>query len=488
MTPISSRPRHPWLAALLSFIVPGLGQAYLGQWPLGVVLAVPFFLALGMVAVLLTSGLESLGNVFFSTTFLVGVFALNAALLGWRLFAIAHAGMASTEPAMGAATPVEPIAWRTRGSQLILALLIVAAVGMHAYVAMVVMQLNTTLGQIFEDPAPPPAAPPDDEEEPVEEEPTYAWDGRERVNFLLVGVDEAPGREAALTDTILALSVDPAENSAVMVSIPRDTGSIPLPDTSIYAGARYPGKINGLASEAAANPALWCPAMTVLDEDDAQRCGIRSLQESVSLYLGIPIHYYARVDLLGFGRLIDAFGGVELCLPGRLVDPTYLDPVSGERGLDMPAGCAHYGGREALAYARSRQGYIEMPDGTREQQNDFLRADRQQQILLALRAQLDAGNILFDLPDVLDAIGNTVTTDFPRSQAGDLATLVPLVTGPDIERVVLGYPEFVDLPVDPRTNYILTPRRDAIRDEMERLFGQGELEGWYLATDADLPT
>ena len=85
-------------------------------------------------------------------------------------------------------------------------------------------------------------------------------------------------------------------------------------------------------------------------------------------------------------------------------------------------------------------------------------------------------------------IGRTVSTDFPREQAGDLASLVPLISGPDIERLVLSYPEYVDLPTNPNVNYLLVPNRDAIRDEMERQFGAEELVGWYLATEADGPT
>ena len=88
---------------------------------------------------------------------------------------------------------------------------------------------------------------------------------------------------------------------------------------------------------------------------------------------------------------------------------------------------------------------------------------------------------------MLRAIGRTVSTDFPRDQAGDLASLLPVIAGPDIERVVLGYPEYVDLPTDPDVNYLLIPRRDAIREEMSRMFGEEELRGWYLDSTDQQP-
>jgi hypothetical protein len=64
---------------------------------------------------------------------------------------------------------------------------------------------------------------------------------------------------------------------------------------------------------------------------------------------------------------------------------------------------------------------------------------------------------------------------------------VPLIAGPDIERLVLSYPDYVDLPENPDVNYLLVPKRDAIREEMARIFGEEELVGWYLGTDAEGP-
>jgi LCP family protein required for cell wall assembly len=239
---------------------------------------------------------------------------------------------------------------------------------------------------------------------------------------------------------------------------------VPLPDRSIYPDGLYPRKINQLSTEASSSPATWCPD---LPSGVTGACGLRTLERAIGLYLGIPIQYYATVDLQGFVDLIDAVGGLNLCLDGKMVDPEYGGPTWEGVGLELPAGCHHYDGVHALAYARSRQGWIELPDGTRETQNDFKRAERQQTLLL-------------------EAIGRTVATDFPRSLAGDLASLLPLVTGPDIERVVLSWPDFVDLPIEPLVNYLLIPRREDVRAEMERLFGP-ELEGWYVGSSADGP-
>jgi polyisoprenyl-teichoic acid--peptidoglycan teichoic acid transferase len=374
---------------------------------------------------------------------------------------------------------------RTPVTMFSVAALLLLTIGMHTYAAVVIDRLNETLGQVFsggvaEAPAGGPPSDASGDAAPLNV-PDYRWDGTEPINFLLLGVDAAPGREEALTDTILVISVDPVSREAVMISVPRDTGFMPLPTTRIYDDAVYPHKINELALEADEDPERWCPDLAA----DAQ-CGIRALERSVGLYLGITIHYYARLDLVGFTELIDSVGGVELCLEGRLVDDEYVPIGGGPRGIELPAGCHRYEGRDALAFARIRRGHMELLDGTRQQQTDFLRNERQQEVLLALRRELAGADLVFELPGLLRAIGRTVTTDFPRDQAGDLSSLVPLITGDDIEREVLGVPDYVDPPVAPEVNYLLIPRRDAIRERMTELFGP-DLQGWYLGSEGAIP-
>lgn len=476
------RPHRPWLAAVLSFVFPGLGQAYAGRPRAAILLALPPVL-LGVVAAAAIGGrISGIGNGLFSSDFLVGVLAINGGLLAWRGIAIGHAGL----------TPWQEITGHDRRTSLmVVAGLLVVTLAMHGWVTGVVVQLNDTLGQVF---APRDAGAGGDagsgdgggEEEPVNQ-PEFRWDGTERINVLLIGTDAAPGRDAVLTDVVLVVSVDPVQRTAVMISVPRDTGYVPLPDESRYAGGLFPDKVNALAAVASQDAATWCPDLVT----DAEACGIRTLERSVGLYLGLEIHHYAEIDMAGFAQMIDALGGLRLCLPGQLVDPEFDGSLSNSQRQDeplvLPSGCNDYDGLEALAYARSRKGWVEMADGSRVQQSDFERNERQQRVLLAMRNELAEADTFLELPDLLRAIGRTVSTDFPRDQAGDLASLLPLIAGPDIERVVLGYPRFVELPSQPAVNYLLVPRRDAIREEMARIFGADQLTGWYIATDAAAP-
>ena len=480
--PDEFRPRWPWLAAVLSFLFPGAGQAYSGNLRAAAIFALPAIVLVVLVALVLLGTLELPRDAILSTRFLIALLVLNALVFAWRSGAIAHAGVLIGHTGHR----------RRRRTIGVVAALLVATMAMHAWVGVVVLQLEGTLTEVFggTDPGrnPDPSDPPASSQEPGQPEPTPLprWDGTERLNILLLGTDAAPGRRAVLTDVILLVSIDPVEETAVMVSVPRDTGFIPLADRSVHADALYPDKINGLMATAAADAATWCPDLA----DDPERCGLRTVEASIGLYLGLEIHHYALVDMAGFAELIDALGGLELCLPGRLVDPDFDGSLENEvvtEALVLPAGCHLYNGLDALAYSRSRKGWIEMPDGERVSQSDFTRAERQQQVLLALRRELAEADTLIELPGVLSAISRAVSTDFPRDRAGELASLLPLITGPDIDRLVLDYPDFVDLPLEPDINYLLVPRRDAIRDEMADTFGEEELKGWYLGTMADGP-
>lgn len=459
------------LAAAFSFVLPGLGQAYAGRTRLGLLFAAPILLLIGMILGALLTGTEILLRSLIVPGALAALLIVNISLLVWRLLAIGEAGL----------TPI-PTRRRSPATVAVVVLLMVITLGMHTWLATATMAADRALARIFEPPAGSSYAPPGSEH-PDPFDPSYGWDGTERVNFLLIGLDSGPGRADENTDTLLVASIDPVSRSAALISVPRDTGFVPLPDRRIYADGVFPRRVNELASTANADPGRWCPDLTAGDD-----CGVSTLRQAIGLYLGLEIQHVAWVDLLGFAALVDAMGGIELCLPGTLADPRYGGPTWEGRGIVLEAGCHHYDGAHALAFARIRQGTMTMPDGSVETQDDFLRAARQQEFLLAFQHRVATTNLMIALPGLLSAVSETVTTDFPRQQAGDLATLAPLIGSEDVERVVLGWPGFVELPIDPLTYYLLIPRRDAIRAEMASLLGdEAKLVGWYLASLEDGP-
>lgn len=458
------------LAAALSFVLPGLGQAYAGRARLGLLFAAPVLLLAGLIGGALLLGTEILLRTLVIPGALTVALVLNGAFMAWRLVAIGEAGL----------TPV-PVRGRTPAAVAVVVILMAVTVGMHTWLATATLAADRALELVFEPPA--ESFRPPDAEHPDPYDPAYRWDGTERVNILLIGYDSGPGRVDENTDTLMVATIDPVSRTAALVSIPRDTGYVPLPDRRIYADGLWPRRVNELASAANDDPALWCPNLVA-----GADCGIETLRTSVGLYLGLVVHHVAWVDLLGFASLVDAIGGVELCLPGTLEDPRYGGPTWTGRGVVLEAGCRVYDGPHALAFARIRQGTMTMPDDEVIQQNDFLRAARQQEFLLAVQHKLVSSNLFLVLPGLLQAVTETVTTDIPRGQAGDLATLAPLIASEDIQRVVLGWPAYVELPDDPLTYYLLVPRREAIRAQMAALLGGPEaLVGWYLGSTAAGP-
>ena len=468
-------PHRPWLAALLSFVFPGAGQAYAGRWLPAAVLALP---AITLVVILVVGWTTNRTAIFDSGT-LAALLIVNGALLAWRGVAIVEAGLHGWRRQ-------EPRQRRT--TMLAVAGLLVAAVAMHSWVAIVILQFQATLEQVFVPDSTPvvePVGSVDPSASPAAT-PAPVWNGTDRVDILLLGTDAGPGRADELADVVLVVSVDPVAETAVMISIPRDTGFLPLPDTTVYADGLFPDKVNTIMARAELNAATWCPD---LDPSEADECGLRAVREAVGLYLGIEIEHHALVDMAGFAGIVDAIGGVELCLPGDLVDPQFDGTITDRYadGLFLPEGCRDYDGLDALAYARSRKGWIEMPDGSIEGQSDFDRAERQQLLLIAMRNELGQADTILELPGILAAVARTISTDVERGAAAELASLMPLVTGTDIERVVLDYPTYVELPESPGENYLLVPRRDVIRAKMAEIFGADELSGWYLGSDAERP-
>jgi anionic cell wall polymer biosynthesis LytR-Cps2A-Psr (LCP) family protein len=181
---------------------------------------------------------------------------------------------------------------------------------------------------------------------------------------------------------------------------------------------------------------------------------VATLKLTISRLLDVPIHYMAAVDMAGFQQLIDAVGGVEIVVDRTIADPTmslYLDP-----------GPVFMNGGLALQYARSRYGPGD---------DDFTRADRQQQLLGAIRERLNRTNLLTALPGFLDAIKNTIATDVPADRIPWLAEAIQNADIGDVERAVIQPPDYVVPATADDGAYVLIPDLEAIRELGHELMG-----------------
>ena len=159
--------------------------------------------------------------------------------------------------------------------------------------------------------------------------------------------------------------------------------------------------------------------------------GLPTLVNELGFLIGVPIHYYAAVDLEGFSKMIDRVGGVTINNPKAINDPVYGGWTDGRIGFRLSKGKHKLDGQKALAYVRSRKGIGD---------SDFSRARRQQQLLIALEEKLTDPAMLPKLPDILNDAKDTLITNFPPDRLGDMLEIAQRVDEENITRKVLNAP------------------------------------------------
>lgn len=210
-----------------------------------------------------------------------------------------------------------------------------------------------------------------------------------RINILLAAIGGEGHQGENLADTIILVSVRPQEKDVALLSIPRDL-YVKIPGTELYA------RINNVHA---------------YGENQRKGEGLKLLREKVAEVTGQPVHYVARVDFQAFKRIVEQVGGVEVTIRNSFYDFWHK--------ISFPAGTEHMNGERALAYVRAR--YIEGAEG-----GDFKRAERTQQVLLAIRKKIFSVQTAVDLralAGVLDALRDHVATNFTLAELRRLAEL-----------------------------------------------------------------
>jgi len=447
VTTISLRARlpQPALVALLSFLWPGLGHAYLRDRRTAALFALPTLALALIVVVQLLGGAELFAIQLIDPAFAAAVIAWTIVVATWRMGAIGHAFLIA--PAVGRAS---------RSVQGTVVALLVVVVAMHGVVGYYAWAFYQAGSEIFE---PPPV---DNEPPPVSgvspsPTPTFSLEPgatptpvpterppTNRVTFLLMGVDSGHDRNHALTDTLLVVSIDTVDKTAVMISIPRDLARLPF-----YAGGTFTPKINELLTTARLNPSKYPDGPT------------ETLKRQIGFLVGIEIDYYAQVNLEGFERMVNLVGGVDVNNPKWIRDANY-DWFDGTFGYSLSPGPHHLDGRNALAYVRSRQGIGD---------NDFTRARRQQEVIAALRDRMLQPSSLQKLPDLLRVASQTIRTDFPADQVDEYVALGKEVGGDRIRSGIVLGPPYAYRPSTPSSTYYLLLDMEKVATLSIEVFG-----------------
>lgn len=269
------------------------------------------------------------------------------------------------------------------------------------------------------------------------------WDGNSRVTILLMGLDykDWEAGEVPRTDSMILLTIDPMTSSAGMLSIPRDMWvNIPGYDYYKINQAYYFGELDQLPGGG--------PALAV---------------KTVESFIGVPINYYAQIDFGAFVRVIDEIGGVKIDVPEKIT----IDPIGDSPKVTLEPGRYTLNGELALAYARSRKG----------SGDDFARAERQQQVILAVRDRIlqfdQMPSLVTKAPKIYQEISSGLQTNLTFDQAFRLGLLAMELPAENIRKAVIG-PSEVEFAKSPDGLDILIPYPDRIRLVRDQVFTSGD--------------
>jgi LCP family protein required for cell wall assembly len=277
------------------------------------------------------------------------------------------------------------------------------------------------------------------------------WEGG-RVNLLLLGIDERRTEHGPWrTDTMILLTIDPATQSAGMLSLPRDLW-VEIPD---YGGVYDRINTAHFRGDADQYPGGGGPALAM---------------KTVQYNFGVPVDYYASINFYAFVQVVDRLGCIPISVPETIDDPDY--PAAEGSGYDpfyIEAGNHCMGGETLLKYARTRATFG----------SDFDRAARQQQVLLAIRDHVlstgDLPNLIAQAPDIYSDVQSGVNTNLSLEQIIGLAQLTSGIPEENICHAVISGEYIEDLVTMDDGSQVIIWDRTKVRELISDIFsGTGQ--------------
>ncbi|OBF87846.1 LytR family transcriptional regulator [Mycobacterium sp. 852002-51163_SCH5372311] len=256
-------------------------------------------------------------------------------------------------------------------------------------------------------------------------------------NFLIVGMDSRAGENAnigagdaddaggARSDTVMLVNIPANRQRVVVVSFPRDLAITPMqceawnPENGKY-GPIYDPKTGKTG-----------PRMVYTEtklNSTFSFGGPKCLVKEIQKLSGLSINRFIAVDFVGFARMVEALGGVEVCSTTALKDyelGTVLDH----------AGRQVINGATALNYVRARQ-------VTTESNGDYGRIKRQQLFVSSLLRTLISSNTLLNL----NKLNNVVNIFISNSYVDNVRTRDLVQLGQSLQHIAAGHVTFVTVP------------------------------------------
>src|ERR1700737_3801634 len=212
------------------------------------------------------------------------------------------------------------------------------------------------------------------------------------------------------TQSMILVRVDPTARQATMLSIPRDLW-VPIPNQGV-------GKISTAYQLGGAQAAI----------------------AAVESNFGVHVDQYVWMGLNGLVKLVDQLGGGNVIVTNPVMDDFYpWDIAPGNYAWDyyrvaVLPGAVHLDGVHALQYVRSRHGDL---------RGDFARSERQQQLLMAIKAKAEHWNVA-NLPNLATAMNGEIKTSIGVDRLRALLAISNYFDGSNIHRLVLLPPYTTD--------------------------------------------
>jgi LCP family protein required for cell wall assembly len=378
-----------WTA--LSAILPGAAHLRAGRRRIGYILLGVFGVLLAAAAVIGFFAVDPANVGFFTrdSTLLVGAVGAGLGALCWFLLVLSSYITLKPDrlPSAGQIA-----------SGIVVGVLCVSVMAPFALTAGTVLTVKDAANDIFRSSADNPSATPVKQEDP--------WNGRDRVNFLLIGSDAAGNRTGVRTDSMNVASVHIKTGNTVLFSLPRNLQHVHFsPDSPL--ARQFP---NGFFAELPNGGLLnevWQYAEDHPEIMGARHQGPAALKDAIGHTLGLKIDYYALVSMYGFAELVDAIGGLRI----RVEQDVKWGGLYGTAGT-IKAGYQQLSGEEALWYGRSRVG-----------SDDFSRMQRQRCVIGAFAQQATPSVVLTNFTKIARAAKRMARTDIPRELLEHIATL-----------------------------------------------------------------
>jgi LCP family protein required for cell wall assembly len=167
--------------------------------------------------------------------------------------------------------------------------------------------------------------------------------------------------------------------------------------------------------------------------------GAELLALMVQDYTGIEVDHFARIDFSGFADIINALGGVDICVDNPVRDA--------KAQLDLPAGCTHVNGDQALAWVRTRhtEEYVDGEWRPVAGASDLTREQHQQEMLFKIADRMASLGSLSAFSSVAGKVASVVHLDsrFAFGDAVSLAWSFRGITASDVRRVHISVKDYV---------------------------------------------